>query len=88
MLAVQRLASGDNMVTVTLHVFSINVTSSSINTADRQLLFLSAFYLIFCFHYVSKKKTCREIVIVLDGNPIQQNDYNTIVFDLSACSLS
>jgi hypothetical protein len=87
MLAVQGLGSGDNMVTVTLHVFSINVLSSNINTADMQLLFLSAFYLILCFHYVSQKKICREIVIVLNGNPIQQNDYNTTVFGLSAYSL-
>jgi len=65
-------------------MFSINALSSSIYTADRQLLFLSAFYLIFCFHYVSQKKTCRETVIVLDGSPIQQNDYGTIVLGLSA----
>jgi hypothetical protein len=56
MLALQRLGSGDNMVTVTIHVFSNNVLSSSINTADMQLLFLSAFYQILCFHYVSQKK--------------------------------
>jgi len=73
-------------ITWLLSMFSVNVLSSSIYTADRQLLFLSAFYLIFCFHYVSQK-TCRETVIVLDGNPIQQNDYNTIVFGLSAYSL-
>ena len=65
-------------------MFNINMLSYSIYTDDRLLLFLSAFYLILCFHYVSQKKTWRATVIALDGSPIQQNDYSTIVFGLSA----